>query len=85
MQIKYINVKTSEYVFKGNIKAAITMNRTARIILAIGPAIAILPFISSSLLSSLVKTEPGNAITIPINDDASAINNPRGHALNSAS
>ena len=47
-------MKTLEWIFKGYIKAAIAININASPILAIGPAIEILPFISSDRFSGLI-------------------------------
>ena len=60
------------------------MDINASTILSIGPAIAIFPLISSLILSAYVWTDPGKENTIPINAETIVINNPNGHALNSA-
>ena len=44
-----IKLKILEYILKGYINAAIAINTNARTILAIGPAIEILPLTSSSI------------------------------------
>ena len=75
----------SEWTVKGNIKAAIAMNNNASTILAIGPAIPILPAISSETFAGLVRISPRNAKTIPMNAVTNAISSPIGHNLNSAS
>ena len=77
-------MKTLEWIFKGYIKAAIAININASPKLAIGPAIEILPFISSDRFSGLIWSEPGDANTNPKNDETTAITNPKGYNLNSA-
>ena len=84
-----MQIKNNKYIMpepdeKGDNKAVNAPNINANTILAIGPANAILPLISSETSSDLISENPGDANTTPKKDDANATNNPKGHNLNSA-